>query len=152
MKYRNRRSNAGFSLIEMIVVLAVMGTLMGIAALNLKPFADPLHDAVARLEGFAKQARSKAMANTLAYRIFVTDGRVYAKYAYRCSDAHWTIDPKLDMKLPSGVSVRPTPPGRNWVCFNSRGYTSRSRAWKLQDTRGRSKKVTVFMGGAVKVQ
>ena len=150
LKHRNLRGNAGYSLVEMIVVLAVLGTFLTIAALNLRPFADPLHDAVTRVEGFVKQARSKAMANTLAYKVYVTNGRVYAEYAYRCSDVSWTMDPKLDMELPREISVSPVTASP--VCFSSRGYATASQTWTLQDTRGRSKTVTVLLGGAVRVQ
>jgi len=145
-----RCPEAGFSLIEMLVVLAILGILLSIMGLNLRPFADPLQDSAARIEGFLKQTRAKAMATTSAYRIHYGSGFLYAERAHRCTDTQWTPDPKLRMQLPDRVSV-------NWggsqpVCITSRGYATASRTVVLTDDRGRQKRVTLLIGGAVRVQ
>ena len=63
---RNSRSNAGFTLVEIMVVVAIMGVLLGLALMNFQAVnqKEPLEQAVSDLEGLCRRARSEAIVKS----------------------------------------------------------------------------------------
>ncbi|MGC8968388.1 MAG: prepilin-type N-terminal cleavage/methylation domain-containing protein [Thermus sp.] len=146
----------GLTLVELLVTLAVLGIALAIAALNLRPFYDPLSDATSRTEGYMKQVRAKAMATTSAYRISLSGNRLEAAYANTCRSPSFTPDTSLQMELPQGVSATLTPSGAA-LCFTSRGLLillnggnyAGEPILTLRDTKGRTKALRLLLGGGV---
>jgi len=138
----------GFTLIEMLVVLVVLGILLAILGLNLRPLYRPLNDATNRIEGFLKQARAKAMANTSAYRVRYQSGqhRLVAERAKHCGDTAWTVDPQLALDLPPSVGLHLS----DILCFTSRGYATRPVTLTLTGEHGETRTLAVLLGGAVR--
>ena len=62
----NTRLNAGFTLVEMMVVVAIMGLLLGLAMLNFRAISqkEPLEQAVSDVEGLCRSARSEAIVKS----------------------------------------------------------------------------------------
>jgi hypothetical protein len=59
----------------------------------------------------------------------------------------WTLDPRMDLELPAGVTVSPT----DWsVCFNSRGTASNNVVLVLDHPDHPSRSLEILMGGAVR--
>lgn len=154
---------SGFSLVETLVVLAVIAIVSGIAFLDLRPLYDPLQDGLARTEGYLKKVRAKAMATTSAYRVvLVTDSgkpQLKASYAPRCDpNLTFTEDPRLVQDFPTGVQVALSPPNA-FICFTSRGtlsfrpnqsgFTGNPQI-NLRDGRGRSASLELLLGGGVR--
>ncbi len=151
------KENKGLSLIELLVTMAVIGAVVGISALNLKPLNNDAQNAAGQVVGFLKLARAKAMSTTSAYRISYDANRqpvlLYAERAKRCSDSTWTPDPKLQTELPAGVALTIDFRHFNFrpVCFDSRGFTAAYIRVRLQDDRARTREVEVLVGGTARV-
>ncbi|WP_117238467.1 pilus assembly FimT family protein [Thermus sediminis] len=146
----------GLTLIELVVVLAVLAIASSIMALNVRPFYNPVQDALSRTEGFVKQVRSKAMATTSAYRITLEGNRLKAAYAPTCRSASFTEDRSLQAEIPAEVIVTFTPQG-GVPCFNSRGLLILQNAgnysgepyYRFTDPQGRQGTLRLFLGGGV---
>ncbi len=143
--------------------MAVVGVVMGIGALNLKPLNNDAGSAAGQLVGFLKLTRAKAMSTTSAYRVWTEAGskpnqvRLYALRAKRCSDGYsaWVRDPKLQVELPEKVTLKVTGYYTTTltqpVCFDSRGLVASYIKLKLEDDRERTREVELLLGGAARV-
>ena len=62
----NSRRNAGFTLVEIMVVMAIMGVLLGLALMNFHAINQkaPLEQAVSDLEGLCRRARTEAIVKS----------------------------------------------------------------------------------------
>lgn len=65
----SKHSVRGFTLIEMIVVIAIVGIMMGLAAPSLLSLNKPLRDGTLLFKSQLNLIRSKAIASSKAYRI-----------------------------------------------------------------------------------
>lgn len=141
-----RRSRQGFSLLELLITLGVLGIVMGIAALNLRPLSGDLETAANEVIGMFRQARARAMTTTSAYRITPTSPETFVvEYATGCGATTWTNDPKLVRTLREGVQLTST----GWqVCFNSRGLANSAPIFGVAED-GTTINLQVFLGGAV---
>ena len=155
------KETKGFSLIELIITVAILGIIMGIGAVNLKPLNNEAQQGATQLTAFLKLTRAKAMATTSAYKIEYGSGskpdqvRVFASRAKRCSDpsSAWTPDNKLQIELPAKVNLAVDYWTYNWklVCFDSRGFTAAYIKVQLKDDRDRVREVEVLVGGTARV-
>lgn len=151
-KDRNRRgvrSAAGFSVLELLVVMGLVTVLGGIAVMNLKELDDPLKNGSEQLAAFFKQARAKSVATTSAYTITPTSGRTFeTHYGSSCSDLVTTDDPSLSLELPAGAYVTDT----SWtLCYSARGIADGNLTVEVRDLDGEYKTIEVFLGGAARV-
>ena len=133
------------TLLEMLVVLAIMGMALGISALNLAPLETPLAASTTLTEGFLRQARLSAIATTSARRVLPTStDRLGMQTAPSCLATTWTTLGNKKLDLPSGVAVSDT----SWsVCFSSRGISSGNVVITLQHETYGSEQVEVLLGG-----
>lgn len=145
----------GLTLVEVLVTIAVLGIALSIAALNLRPFYDPLSDGLTRTEGLLKQVRAKAMATTSAYKLSLSGNEWTAARAGTCRSTSFSADPSLNLKLPEGVTASISPSGAS-LCFTSRGLLvilggsgSGEPVITLRDNKGRTKSLKVLLGGGV---
>jgi prepilin-type N-terminal cleavage/methylation domain-containing protein len=143
------RSACGMSLVELLVVMALIGLAVGAAALYLRPMEAPVQAAGEQLEGFLRQARARAMANTLAYRVAPgSEGALVAEYAANCGETTWTTDAGLVLRFPRGVTMTDT----TWsACFNSRGLANANLVITLMHAEYDPKQVEILLGGAARV-
>ena len=148
MKTR-KTGQSGLSLVELLAVLAIMGLSLGMTALYLKPAEAPLQTGAVLLEGYFRQARFKAMANTSAYRIKPgMNGLLRSEYANSCSDTTWTPSNSLNLTLPEGVNMTEI----DWiVCFSARGVSSDNVVVTLTHPEYGTKQVEVLLGGTTQV-
>ena len=147
------RGSQALTLLEIILVVAVVGIVLAVGAVSLRGLGDPLGAAASSVEGTFKQLRAKAMSTTSAYRVSRASATgLRAEYAVSCSDSTgWTHDARLDATLDNGVQL--TAPATNGVivCFDARGLAGSNPTVTLTDAKGATASVEVFVGGAVEV-
>lgn len=133
------------------MLLAVLGVVLSIAFINLRPLDSPIQNGLSNTSGFLRQVRAKAMATTSAYRVRFTDAQnAYTEYANGCTASSWTRDDSVKFQLP--LEVQLTSP--DWhsltICFNARGLADAGKTLTLQDSRGTSKSLELMLGGGVR--
>lgn len=158
--------NAGLSIIEIIVVLALTALLAAIAAPAVTFGSDPLRDSTRRITASFKLARAKAMASTSAVRIRpLSNNEFIMERASRCSDTTWTSisdrvqkDGQLvveDLSIDTPAQLTDAKENgtttTNWsLCFNSRGVADKNLQLTITNTNNsRQQTMEVFSGGAI---
>lgn len=143
------RSSAGMSVPELLAVLALCGILFGIASLGLLRMEPPLDTGTLLVAAALRQARVKAMAETAAYQVTPLDGsHLVAARADLCTDTIWTLEPRMEVALPEGVTLTDT----TWaVCFSNRGHADSNATLTLQYPATGSRQVEVLIGGMTRV-
>ncbi len=141
------RCERGFSILELLTVLSVMGVLSGIAAFGFRELERPANNAATLLASTFKQARARALSSTTPFTVTASSStHVIVTYGTSCS-AGQTTDTTLDLELPRGAYMNDTA----WsVCFNTRGLADTSLSIGVSDG-GESKQVEVVLGGATRV-
>lgn len=141
------RSQAGSTLVEVIVVVAIMGIGLGMASMYLKPIEAPLSSATSLVESYLREARLNAIASTSAYRVTPeTTGRLKMETGDSCSASTWVGDGSK-LELPNGVSTSPS----NWiVCFSSRGIAGTNVVITLDHDQYDAVQIEVLVGGTTR--
>jgi hypothetical protein len=140
--------SAGASLIELVVVSALLGIVLMIAALYLEPLEAPVQTGGELIDALIKQARAKAMAETTVHRIRPLDAdSLVVEHASACSSLAWTLEPTMSLDLPRGVSLSATA----WsVCFSPRGIASENLVFTLNHPEFPSRQLEILKGGTVR--
>ena len=160
---------SGFSLVEVMIVFALISALATLGANKLNELSNPLSNAVEQLEGILKQARAKSMTTTSSSLIYPDTSTTTPTFVIwripDCSqasldkvpggfgsDTRWTEDKTLrNLELPKEVNLTQT----NWkVCINSRGLAmlvnSFSGVIELNySAKGQKAEVQIYAGGGV---
>ena len=139
---------SGVTLVELLAVLALIGTLVVIATLTVAPMEDPLRAGSQQVEGLIRQTRARAAATMTVHRVRpLFNGLLVVEHAAACSSGSWTADPQFDLTLPNGVTLTDT----SWsICFGSRGTAMANQTLTLTDVESRSQQLEILMGGVVR--
>ena len=150
------RLQQGFTLIELLIVIAIIGIMASLAVMGLRGLRNDLTANTSELEGQIKLTRSKAMTTTRAYRLVTAaGGRIEAEWSERCSDTNgWEKDETIWMELSERVSLTDTENVTNnvLICFTSRGLAKTNPVLTLENNKGDTADIEVFVGGAVEVR
>lgn len=157
------RQRHGMTLIEILIVLAILGIAAGIMALNLRPLGGELDGATRNLSGLVRQGRTKAMATTSSYSLVIPETtageqRFVFERGSNCqftAPGVWTEDPKLSFTLPANVRLSAIDGvgEADWpLCFNSRGISRTAPMLTLVDDRGGTRTLQIFAGGMVEIE
>lgn len=143
------RLELGFTVVELIVVLAIAGTLAGIAVMNLNALSSSSENAAAELASLLKQARARAISSTSAYFVVpLSTTQIVTRFGTNCSDTTLVNDPTLSLNLPSGANLGST----TWtICFTSRGLSDSNTQISVYDIHSQTHQVEVLLGGSVRV-
>jgi prepilin-type N-terminal cleavage/methylation domain-containing protein len=138
----------GFSLLELVVVMAIVSVLLGLLSLNLHKLGRPADDAASELSGYFKRARALALNSTRAYTLKPSGmNAVVATYGSSCSSTTQTPDAALTIELPERSMFTSTA----WsVCFGTRGISDSSEDIEIKDDDG-AKTVQVSLGGGTRI-
>ncbi len=153
----------GLTLLELLVLIAVLGIVFAIAALDVRPLHNEARSAANELASSVRLTRARAMATTSAHRLVVggaSELRIEAAVA--CSDAGgWAEEERFVTRLsgtaeivelsPSGLEAdyEAAAAGDVLLCFDPRGLADASPTVRIQDRRGRTAEVDVYAGGGV---
>jgi prepilin-type N-terminal cleavage/methylation domain-containing protein len=143
-----RRSN-GFSLIELLIVIAIIGILSMVGVMALKGLNNPLSDESSRLNQQLRQVRTRAILSTSAIKLELKSGsttQLLAKRAKSCSAiaTDWTDVSELNITLVSDVTFGSV----GILCFEPRGTTSGASAIELS-YQTKSRWLDIYTAGAV---
>ncbi|TVP75468.1 MAG: prepilin-type N-terminal cleavage/methylation domain-containing protein [Gemmatimonadales bacterium] len=144
---------AGFTLLELVVVMAILGLVAAIGAANFRGLENHLGNSVSELTSYTSQVRSRALTTTSAYRIVIRSGTVLgAESARSCNSSadEWEEDDRLTLRLRGEVTLDVDGDDDGIVtCFNPRGVGSLSPTLVLVDTDGETRTLELFLGGAL---
>jgi prepilin-type N-terminal cleavage/methylation domain-containing protein len=164
-----KHSSQGFTLIEMVVILGIVGIIAGLAVPSLLTLNRPLRDGVSAFKGHLGLIRSKAISSNQAYRIkplYLTRAEYHndktnpqniprnfaVEYAANCSITTrggtngWKVAPQFDLDLPENVGITDN------SITNLPSYTSVSNDldWSICfDNRGLA---SLYKAGAISLQ
>jgi prepilin-type N-terminal cleavage/methylation domain-containing protein len=140
--------SAGMTLVESLVVIAILGTGLAIGSAYLRPMEHPVERGAERLESLFRGARSRAVSTLSAYRIRPeTNGSLLGEYSASCNAVTWTAEPALELALPDLVTLTDT----SWsVCFDTRGIASSGLLVTVDHPDFYPRVVEVMLGGAVR--
>ena len=150
---RDALAAAGFTLVEIIAVVAILAGILAFGALNVRPLDNALQGSSATVVSAIQQARSEAIASTSAVRLSITGGALTFTLAADCSpltvsgSAARTVPPLLG----TGVSIKGDTQPLN-VCLSSRGEASRAATLTLTDRKGKTMTVSIFLAGGSSAQ
>lgn len=142
-------------MVEVLVVIAIIGIVAGIAALDVRPLSNDALNAANEVAATVRLARARAVATTSSYRVVLESQSVLRVETRRTcgGSASWVEESALRRELASGVVVTdPSEAGQELVCFNSRGIGDADPIVRVRDARARESSVEVFAGGSVRVQ
>jgi prepilin-type N-terminal cleavage/methylation domain-containing protein len=140
-------NNKAFTVIELLVCMALVGIVSAIAIYNMRSFSDPTAEGTGHVMAFLKQSRAKALATTYAYTVKpATSGSLITTYGISCSSVTQTSDTQMTLALPNGVTFVSTA----WsVCYTPRGLASANTNFSIQGN-GDSYAVEVALGGGIR--
>jgi type IV fimbrial biogenesis protein FimT len=131
------RKENGFTLIEMMVVIAIIGIITAIATGSFKRNETKLRDAASMIQADFERARSRAIrenafvvvvintnTDTHAYNIFIDNGTGGGTAQNLTRDGSETV--LSDANLPAGIQIINTTFTGNKTGFNGRGYCLRN--------------------------
>jgi type II secretory pathway pseudopilin PulG len=120
-----KHNSEGFTLIEMVAILIIIGVISGFALPSLLVLNKPLRDGVSQFKSQLNLIRAQAIASNKAYRIkplYSTRAEYYnaatnpdsiprnftAEYAANCSASIWTPASQFNLDLPKDVGIAAT--------------------------------------------
>jgi hypothetical protein len=138
----------GASLIELLVMLAILGLVLGAAFVSLMPVAGPVERAGEQIDGVLRQARARAMASMTVHRVRPLDAdTLIVETASDCASAAWSLDARFGLELAGGVVLSDT----SWsACFDGRGLSSESVTMTLLHTERPPRQLELLRGGMVR--
>ena len=149
----SKQSNAAFSLMEVMVVIAIIGILSAVAIPNMIAWrATAQYSAAVRMVKSAiDETRMKAIKSNMPARVdFVVGNRTFntlewdiAANAYAAPVSH---------QLPVGTIISASTFGGAQLEFNSRGMANNVGSVTIQDSNGRNSNIVVNIVGTSRIQ
>ena len=127
-QFARRPKRTGFSLVEMMVVLMVMGLLAGVAVLTLPGDERKLRGEAERFAARTLAARDEAIIGARPISVVVSEQGYYFE---RRSDGRWQALPGRGFDLMPWDNATTVSAGRQRIVFDSLGLASSDAAVRL---------------------
>lgn len=141
-------NNRGFTIIELLVVLAIISIMVATAVSNLKVIENPLNNASSASLTFLQLARAKAISQTKYCKVYPsTTTKLVTAFGSSC-DAATAVDNSLSLNYSSGTRLADT----TWsVCFTPRGFSKTNETFVINDNSTGTATIEVALGGASRI-
>ncbi len=177
--YKQAGSHKGFTMIEIMIVLALAAIMTAMSAPYISFGNNPLQDNTNRIASKLKLVRSKAISQTSAYRVTqISPAQLKVEHSIsgkNCLDednnAAWVKDPSFteeDLSLNEASDIQGINKNTaitivaantingssltNWkLCYDSRGTANKNLFFTLTDTNNKKRQIEVFSGGGVQI-
>ncbi|MCB0322204.1 MAG: prepilin-type N-terminal cleavage/methylation domain-containing protein [Bdellovibrionales bacterium] len=142
-------TDAGFSVSELLVTIALIAILSAGAVSNLKELDDPLSDASFTVTHYLRLVRARAISQTSFIEVVPgSTTTIAASSSDSCTGVMTPIE-GLTVNLPRGSQLTAT----DWsACFTPRGLSDANVLFTIRDTDGRTRSVEIALGGGVQIQ
>ncbi len=140
---------AGFSILELLAVLVIMGILSASAMSNLKEINRPLTNASFEITHFLRLARARGISQTSFIKVAPASAfKISTHSGDSCATATSAIN-DLSLNLPDNTNLLAT----DWeICFTPRGLAPNSTAFTIRDEHASTRTVEIALGGGVRMQ
>lgn len=164
LKGKNIFNQQGFTLLELLVVVAITSILLTIAALNVGKLNNDLGNTVSILSGSFTRARTQAISTTSAVRITLKNGEIGFDTRDDCKDNTdtWQGIKNINIVIPTTIklsssTLSPIDQSNSssekylLACFNPRGDLSDTgpEILDVKDNKGRTNTITIYATGGV---
>lgn len=151
------KKNSGFTLMELMTVIAIIAVIMAIAVPNLIAWRanHQLNGSAREVQALINAARIDAMKNNAAVNIKIdADNRkIISEYTSRVADAS---PPPKDVLLRPGVSIESEnfteDDEGNAFSFNARGIPTEAGRIFLENSGGKTRAVAITLTGATRIE
>jgi len=148
--------NQGYTLIELLIVMAILGILFSLGVLSVKGLNNDAGNAGSIIRASFLEIRAQALSTSSGRRVSLNAGKLVFQ---RVDDCTSLANPQTlpAPELPSGVTlgapVNALAPVWS-ICFMPRGtlQTSPIGPLTVRDERGRTKTLTLYLTGSVVLQ
>ncbi|MCB0352207.1 MAG: hypothetical protein KDD64_01745 [Bdellovibrionales bacterium] len=139
----------GFSILELVITVALMAVLTTVAVSNIKELENPLADASYQVSRFIRLVRARAISQTIVIVIQPSSTSEIVSFSSNdCAGTLTAID-DLSLSLPDGSSLTST----DWsACLNQRGLSDTNLVFQIQDIEGKTRTIELALGGGVQIQ
>ncbi len=148
---RRRPGRRGVTLIDVILILVIVGTLTTLSVPAFRSLSNDLRSAVTETAAFVAQARSQAMSTSSAVRIrVVSDQELIGERSRDCGGTGgWEVAARVRLEYREGLRLSGPETDSVLLCFDSRGVSDTNPTFLLTDRDGRSREIEVLLGGGV---
>jgi len=142
----------GFSLIEMLVVLAITVILAGIAVLSHAAVRAGLDLSLASRQVVMdlKLTRMHAVARNVNYRVVFASNTAHYQLQHKRGAAY--VDDGTAVSLPAGIVIADCTANNDAIAFRPRGNAASFGTVTLRDRSGDTRRVIVDIAGRIRVQ
>lgn len=149
------RRTHGYTLFELLMVMAIVGIFIGIVAMSVKGLHNDADTAASSVTAALVQARTTAFSTTKAVRVKLSSPTTLLFESNTTCSAitGWTPRNDIAVTFNTGVTVTPTTAlATLWnVCYTTRGdlLTAAPSTLTVADNANHSRVLTVYLTGSV---
>lgn len=155
LKNNLKRPNAAFTLMELMIVIAIIGILSVIAVPNMITWRSnsQFNAAVRMVKSVIDDTRMKAIKSNMPARVNFTKGnQIFTTQVWDVANNSYAITP-VTHQLSPGTTITWLAAGLNkQIEFNSRGLASISGSVDIQSNTGKTATITVNFVGTSQIQ
>jgi Tfp pilus assembly protein FimT len=146
------KRSIGFSTLEFVAVLALLGVMVSLGFANLKGFGNPSQNGSLQFVRFMNQVKAKAISSGSSYRIYpISKKKVVVRKGRHCASQQTQIVTKFSLQMPVNAEFTDI----DWsVCLSAKGLPTDNTEVYVVDTTNPSQvtEIEIHPGEMVRVR